>query len=199
MRVALNWIAEDAGGNAEVAVFHHDSPFGQAPSPTVRPGREEPRPRLHRLRDAGGQPNYVGLLSQAQSQGAKYIVIQNVAGPAAQVAKDIQAQGLDMKIVCLNWCANELFINTAGADVAEGHTSSSRSPRCRPTSPVTGDQGVHGVQERQGRRRRRLLGRRLGHHGRDEPGHRQGHQGRQRDHRPEHQGGSRDHRGHRCR
>ena len=68
-----------------------------------------------------GSANYVGLLSQAQSQGAKYIVIQNVASPAAQVAKDIAAQNLDMKIVCLNWCANELFIDTAGADVAEGH------------------------------------------------------------------------------
>ena len=31
MRVALNWISEDAGGASEVAVFHHDSPFGQAP------------------------------------------------------------------------------------------------------------------------------------------------------------------------
>ena len=26
-----------------------------------------------------------------------------------------------MKIVCLNWCADELMIKTAGADVAEGH------------------------------------------------------------------------------
>ena len=26
-----------------------------------------------------------------------------------------------MKIVCLNWCADELFIKTAGADNAEGH------------------------------------------------------------------------------
>ena len=31
MRVALNWIAKDAGGKAEVAVFHNDSPFGTAP------------------------------------------------------------------------------------------------------------------------------------------------------------------------
>ena len=31
MRVALNWIAKDAGGKAEVAVFHSDSPFGTAP------------------------------------------------------------------------------------------------------------------------------------------------------------------------
>ena len=66
-------------------------------------------------------PNQVGLLTQAKAQGAKYIVIQNVSSPAAQVAKDIKGRGLDMKIVCLNWCSDELFITTAGADNAEGH------------------------------------------------------------------------------
>jgi hypothetical protein len=66
-------------------------------------------------------PNFVGLLSQASAQGAKYIVIQNVSSPAAQVAKDIKAGNLDMKIVCLNWCADELFVKTAGAENAEGH------------------------------------------------------------------------------
>ncbi len=66
-------------------------------------------------------PDFVGLLSQAQSQGAKYIVIQNVSSPAAQVAKDIKAGNLDMKIVCLNWCADEFFVKTAGNDAAEGH------------------------------------------------------------------------------
>ena len=122
MRVALNWIAQDAGGKAEVAVFHNDSPFGLAP---VADGEQW-------IKDKGldlgytaypmpKTPNQVGLLTQAKSQGAKYIVIQNVSSPAAQVAKDIKAQGLDMKIVCLNWCADELFVKTAGAENAEGH------------------------------------------------------------------------------
>jgi len=47
-------------------------------------------------------------------------VIQNVSSPAAVVAKDIAAQKLDMKIVCLNWCADELFMKIAGP-AAEGH------------------------------------------------------------------------------
>jgi branched-chain amino acid transport system substrate-binding protein len=122
MRVALNWIAEDAGGAAQVAMFHNDSPFGLAP---LEDGQKwisdesldltmKPYPM------PAGSANYVGLLSQAKSQGAKYIVIQNVSSPAAQVAKDLKAQGLDMKIVCLNWCADELFLDTAG-DAAEGH------------------------------------------------------------------------------
>ena len=121
-RVALNWIAEDAGGNAEVAFFHNDSPFGLAPLADGEAWVEEqglplsitPYPM------PAGAANYVGLLSQARSQGAKYIVIQNVSSPAAQVAKDLAAQNLNMKIVCLNWCADELFVDTAG-QAADGH------------------------------------------------------------------------------
>jgi branched-chain amino acid transport system substrate-binding protein len=123
MRVALNWIAKDAGGKAEVAVFHNDSPFGTAPLADGEKWISEkglqlgfkayPMPK--------GTTSFTGLLSQAKAQGAKYVVIQNVSSPAAQVAKDIKANGLDMKIVCLNWCSDELFIKTAGAENAEGH------------------------------------------------------------------------------
>lgn len=139
MRIALNWINEDSGGKGEVAVFHNDSPFGQAP---VSDGEEWITEKDYDLgykaypMPAGSQ-NYVGLLSQAQSQGAKYIVIQNVASPAALVAKDIAAQKLDMKIVCLNWCGNELFITTAGADVAEGHIL------IQPFAPLAADKPGH--------------------------------------------------------
>lgn len=121
MRIALDWINEDSGGKAEVAAFHSDSPFGTAPLADGEAWIEE------KGYDVGFEAypmpataNFVGLLSQAKSQGAKYIVIQNVSSPAAQVAKDIKAQGLDMKIVCLNWCSDEQFVTTAGADAAEG-------------------------------------------------------------------------------
>ncbi|WP_207782683.1 ABC transporter substrate-binding protein [Phytoactinopolyspora limicola] len=122
MRVALKWITEDAGGAAEVAVFHHDSPFGQSP---VDDGRQY-------VDDEGldlgyqsyamptGATDYVAQLGRARSQGAEYVVIQNVSSPAAVVANNIAEQNLDMKIVCLNWCADELFITLAGA-AAEGH------------------------------------------------------------------------------
>lgn len=122
MRVALNWIAKDSGGKAEVAVFHNDSPFGTAPLADGEKWIQEKKLGLgFKAYPMPKTPNFVGLLSQAKSQGAKYIVIQNVSSPAAQVAKDIKAQGLDMKIVCLNWCSDELFIKTAGAANAEGH------------------------------------------------------------------------------
>ncbi len=122
MRIALKWIAADAGGPAQVAVFHHDSPFGRAPLADGEAYVKEKGLDLGLKTYAMPKTsNFVGLLSQARAQGAKYIVIQNVSSPAAQVAKDIKASGLDMKIVCLNWCSDELFVKTAGADAAEGH------------------------------------------------------------------------------
>jgi branched-chain amino acid transport system substrate-binding protein len=141
MRVALNWIAEDSGGGAEVAVLHNDSPFGTAPVADGEAWIEEEGLDLGYESYAmpGGAQNYVGVLSQAQSQGAEYIVIQNVASPAAQVAKDIAAQGLDMTIVCLNWCGNELFITTAGADVAEGHIL------IQPFAPASAEKEGHAI------------------------------------------------------
>ncbi|WP_068260886.1 ABC transporter substrate-binding protein [Janibacter limosus] len=141
MRVALNWIAEDAGGKSEVAVFHNDSPFGTAPVEDGKKWVSEKKLDLGYKAYAmpGGQQNYVGLLSQAKKQGAEYIVIQNVASPAALVAKDIAAQKLDMKIVCLNWCANELFIESAGSKVAEGHML------VQPFAPMSADKDGHKV------------------------------------------------------
>ncbi|MGH8827660.1 MAG: ABC transporter substrate-binding protein, partial [Jiangellaceae bacterium] len=97
MRVALNWIAEEAGGPTQVAMFHNDSPFGLAPLEDGQAWISDQGLDLTMKSYAmpAGSANYVGLLSQASSQGAKYIVIQNVSSPAAQVAKDLQAQGLD--------------------------------------------------------------------------------------------------------
>jgi branched-chain amino acid transport system substrate-binding protein len=137
MRVALKWIAEDAGGKAEVAVFHHDSPFGQSPLADGQQYIQDKGLQLgyRAYPMAGGATDYVALLNRARSQGAKYIVIQNVSSPAAVVARNIAQQRLDMKIVCLNWCADELFIKLAG-DAAEGHIMV--QPFTPPTVPVSG-------------------------------------------------------------
>src|SRR6266568_3741520 len=121
MRVALDQIAA-ADPSAQVAVFHHDSPFGNAP---VADGQKWIQDKGYKLgyKDyamKAGSTDFVGLLQQAKDQGAKWIVIQNVSSPAATVARDIAAQKLDMKIVCLNWCSDELFIKLAGP-AAEGH------------------------------------------------------------------------------
>jgi branched-chain amino acid transport system substrate-binding protein len=76
--------------------------------------------------------DFVSELSQASQQGAEYIVIQNVSTPAAQLASDVAQQNLDIKIVCLNWCADELFVDLAG-ESAEGVVG------VMPFAPVTVD------------------------------------------------------------
>jgi branched-chain amino acid transport system substrate-binding protein len=121
MRVALDYVAAQDPA-AQVAVFHHDSPFGTAP---LADGDKWVKDKGYRLGVKAypmkaGATDQIGLLQQAKAQGAKYIVIQNVSSPAAVVARDIAAQKLDMKIICLNWCADELFVKTAAA-AAEGH------------------------------------------------------------------------------
>lgn len=121
MRIALQWIAGEAGGHAEVAVFHHDSPFGEAPLADGQSYIEEEGLDLGYETYAmpAEAPDFVSELSQAKDQGAEYIVVQNTSTPAAQIAKDVAQQGLDMQIVCLNWCGDELFLDLAGA-AAEG-------------------------------------------------------------------------------
>lgn len=150
MRVALDWVDETEGGEStEVAVFHHDSPFGTAP---VADGEswidDEGYDIGFESYPMPDTANFVGLLNQARQQGAKYIVIQNVSSPAAQVAKDIAAQGLDMRIICLNWCADELFIETAGAEAAEGHIMV--QPFAPPSASRPGHEAVASYLESQG-------------------------------------------------
>ena len=120
IRIALDQIAA-AEPRARVAVFHHDSPFGNAP---VAAGRDWIAAQGYQLgyQDyamSSGTTDYIGSLQRAQAQGASHVIIQNVASPAATLARDIAAQKLGMKIVCLNWCADELFVQLAG-QAAEG-------------------------------------------------------------------------------
>ncbi len=117
MRIALKQIAEQAGSaRTEVAVFHHDSPFGTAPLADGQAYIQKQGLNLgyKAYPMPAGATDYAGILSQAKSQGAKYAVVQNVSGPGALLVRNIEQQGLDMTVVCLNWCSDEGFIKTAG-------------------------------------------------------------------------------------
>jgi branched-chain amino acid transport system substrate-binding protein len=121
LRVVLDYLAGQ-DPSAQVAMFHHDSPFGTAP---LADGEKWIKDKGYQLGFKpypmkAGATDHVGILQQAKAQGVKYVVIQNVSSAAAVVAKDIAAQKLDMKIVCLNWCSDELFIKIAGP-AAENH------------------------------------------------------------------------------
>ncbi|HEX6074019.1 MAG TPA: ABC transporter substrate-binding protein [Micromonosporaceae bacterium] len=140
MRIALDHVAEQ-DPKGQVAVFHHDSPFGTAP---IADGEKWISEKGYQLGYKAypmktGATDYVGLLQQAKAQGAKYIVVQNVSSPAATVAKDIAAQKLDIRMVCLNWCSDELFIKTAGP-AAEGHLMV--QPFAPPTAAKAGHKPV---------------------------------------------------------
>jgi branched-chain amino acid transport system substrate-binding protein len=128
--VALDWIAEDAGGQAEVAAFHHDSPFGEAPLEAGEQKAGELGLGFESYAMPAEATDFVPQLQRAKGQGAEYVVIQNVSSPAAQLAKNIQSQGLDMKVVCLNWCGDELFVDLAG-EAANGAVA------VMPFGPVT--------------------------------------------------------------
>jgi len=148
MRIALDQIAA-AEPAAQVAVFHHDSPFGNAP---VADGETWIKEKSYQLgyksyAMKSGATDYVGLLQQAKSQAAKYIVIQNVSSPAATVARDLAAQKLGMKIVCLNWCSDELFIKLAGP-AAEGHLMV--QPFAPPSVAKPGHEAVRAYAQKKG-------------------------------------------------
>ncbi len=121
MRIALRWIADNHGGHAEVAVFHHDSPFGLSPVADGEAYIQEKGLDIGYQAYAmpGGVTDYVGELTQAEGQGADYIVVNNVPSPAATLVKDVSAQGLDVKVICLNWCGDEILLELAGS-AAEG-------------------------------------------------------------------------------
>lgn len=125
MRIALNHLAsQHEGEHIEVAVFHHDSPFGLSPVEDGRAYIEEQGYDIGYANYAmpSGAADYFGELSQAASQGdggADYIIIQNVSSPAAQLAGNVADQGMEATIVCLNWCGDEGFVELAG-DAAEG-------------------------------------------------------------------------------
>lgn len=125
MRIALNHLAsQHEGEHIEVAVFHHDSPFGLSPVADGEAYIEEQGYDIGYANYAmpSGAADYFGELSQAASQGdggADYIIIQNVSSPAAQLAGNVADQGMEATIVCLNWCGDEGFVELAG-DAAEG-------------------------------------------------------------------------------
>ncbi len=122
MRIALKWISEQEGGKeTQVAVFHSDSPFGKSPIDDGKAYIDEKKLKIgyQSYPMAAGVPDFIGELGRAKSQGAKYIVIQNVPSPAAKLLANIKAQGMGVQVICLNYCGDELLVKLAG-DAAEG-------------------------------------------------------------------------------
>jgi len=118
MRIVLKYISEQREGkHAEVAVFHHDSPFGTSP---LEDGRKY---IAEKKLDVGfkayampaGAVDYLAQIGQAKAQGASYIVIQTVPTAAAKLANNLASVKSTAQVVCLNYCSDELYIKLGGA------------------------------------------------------------------------------------
>ncbi|MGB1249455.1 MAG: ABC transporter substrate-binding protein [Candidatus Promineifilaceae bacterium] len=115
--IALKHAKED--GADTVVILHHDSPFGTSPVQDGIDWGNENGMTVTSIPMPGGATDFTAELTQVKDTGAQYIVIQNVSSPSATLTKDVARLGMDIGIICLNWCSDELFIELAG-DAAEG-------------------------------------------------------------------------------
>lgn len=138
-----DWAAAGNDGMPNVALIHHDSPFGQSPVPDAQAFAEANGVGFTSLAMPGGVTDYVAELAQIQSFEADYVVIHTVSSPAAVLVKDANSQGLldEIQFVCLNWCADEIFIELAG-EASEGVMGT--LPFAPPSSPVSGHDDADG-------------------------------------------------------
>ncbi len=145
MVIAMQWI-KDQGGS-KIAILHHDSPFGQSPVPDGEDFAQANGIDVLDIAMPGGATDLTPELSQVQSFGAEYIIIQNVSSPAALALRNAKDLGMGVQFVCLNWCADESLIELAG-DAAEGVIGT--MPFTPPSVDVPGDDDVRKYAESKG-------------------------------------------------
>jgi branched-chain amino acid transport system substrate-binding protein len=118
MRIVLKYVSEQSQGkHVEVAVFHHDSPFGTSP---LEDGRKY---IADKKLDIGfktyampaGSVDFLAQIGQAKAQNASYIIIQHPSTGAAKLANNLASARSTAQIVCLNYCGDELYIKLAGS------------------------------------------------------------------------------------
>jgi branched-chain amino acid transport system substrate-binding protein len=115
MRIALRFIAKQSKNRrVKVAVFHHNSPFGQSPLDDGRRYISSKRLRIDYSTETmpTGATDLTAQLTRARD--ADYIIVQNTSSPAATLARDAARLGLRARIILLNWAADELFVSLAG-------------------------------------------------------------------------------------
>lgn len=142
MVIALQWIKEQGG--TKVALLHHDSPFGQSPLADGEAFAKANGLELKAVAMPGGATDLTPELTQVNEFGAEYVIIQNVASPAALALRNAKDLGMKAQFVCLNWCADEILVELAG-DAAEGVIGA--FPFTPPSIDVPGDDNVRKYAE----------------------------------------------------
>jgi branched-chain amino acid transport system substrate-binding protein len=130
---AVQWAIDE--GADSVAIFHHDSPFGQSPVAMAQEHAEDAGLDFSIFPMPGGATDFTAELTQVKDAGVDFILVQNVSSPASTLVKNIRDFGLDTEVICLNWCSDELFISLAG-DAANSVLGT--SPFAFPGSGVDG-------------------------------------------------------------
>lgn len=130
-----DWAAKGESGAPQIALIHHDSPFGTSPVEDAKAFAEANGAEFMSLAMPGGVTDYVAELAQMQTFGADYVIVHTVSSPASVLLKDAASQGFEAQFICLNWCADEILVNLAG-DAAEGVMGA--IPFAPPSSPVAG-------------------------------------------------------------
>jgi branched-chain amino acid transport system substrate-binding protein len=142
-----DWAAQGNSGAPNVAIIHHDSPFGQSPVEDAKAFAEANGVGFMSLPMPGGVTDYVAELAQMQTFGANYVIVHTVSSPAAVLLKDAASQGFEAQFIMLNWCADEILLTLAG-DAAEGVVGA--IPFTPPTSPVPGHENADTYLKSQG-------------------------------------------------
>lgn len=124
MHMLDKWVADgNDPADMNVVVFHNDSPFGTDPLPDGEAYAEEAGiGSFNGIPMPGGATDYTAELQRADDLGVTHIIVQNVSSPAALLARNALEFFGSMDFIefgCLNWCADELFIELAG-EASEG-------------------------------------------------------------------------------
>lgn len=122
MRMLLKYISEqEKGAQTEVAFFHNKSPFGESPLADGKAYIKDNGLKIgfQSFAMVGTATDYVPELTQAKAVALKYIIVHSTAGPTSKLLQNIASQGLKVKVLGLNYCADELTAKLAGP-AAEG-------------------------------------------------------------------------------
>ncbi|GAA5534177.1 ABC transporter substrate-binding protein [Deinococcus aluminii] len=94
----LEYIAKKERG-AKVALVVNPSPFGRDPVVDARKAAERLGLKIVDVQEVGGNNlDNAAMLRRFESQGVKYVVNQNTAGPVANILKDAKRLGLLSKM-----------------------------------------------------------------------------------------------------
>jgi branched-chain amino acid transport system substrate-binding protein len=103
----------------KIALLHSDTPFGESPLEAAETFLEAVGVESIRIPMPRGANDFSAEIAQAKDFEATHILFQNTSTAPAVFVNQAVAAGQNWIYGCLNWCADEKFIEIAGEN-AEG-------------------------------------------------------------------------------